>query len=180
MKKNIYRLTLSAVLAALYFVLTAYVFQPFSFLPVQFRVAEALMLLPALTPAATPGLILGCFLANLLNPGNLGPVDVIGGTLATALAALVTQWMGAQMRPAMAELRWSSAKLWLLPLPTILFNGFIVGTYLPFLLDLGHSAPILAGSIGSVALGEVVVLLVLGVPLLMAVLKTRALDRVLR
>ncbi len=177
MKRNVYRLTLSAVLAALYFVLTAYVFQPFSFLPVPFRVAEALMLLPALTPAATPGLILGCFLANLLNPGNLGPVDVIGGSLATALAALFTQWMGARMRPAMHELRWSSPKLWLLPLPSLVFNGLIVGSYLPFLLELGHSLPVLAASIASVALGELVVLFLLGVPLLMALLKSNALDR---
>lgn len=178
MKKNVYRLSLSAVLAALYFVLTAYVFQPFSFLPVQFRIAEALMLLPALTSAATPGLIFGCFLANLLNPGSLGPVDVIGGSLATALAALLTQWMGAKLRPAMSELRWSSPKLWLLPLPSIVFNGLIVGSYLPFLLELGHSVPVLASSIASVALGELAVLLVLGVPLLMTLLKTRVLESI--
>lgn len=168
MNSKIYRLSLASVLAALYFVLTAYVFQPFSFLPVQFRVAEALMVLPVLTSAATPGLFLGCFLANLLNPGNLGPVDIILGSLATLLAALGTQWLGQKLRPPVGELRWSSPKLWLLTLPTIVFNGLIVGTYLPFLLELGKQPNVILGSIATVALGELVVLVALGLPLLMA------------
>lgn len=168
MNKNISRISLAAVLAALYFVLTAYVFQPLSFLPVQFRVAEALMILPALTPAATPGLFLGCFLANLLNPGSLGPVDIVLGSLATLLAALGTQWLSKVLKPQVRELRWSSPKLWLLVLPTVLSNGLIVGTYLPFLLNLGNNTAVIAGSILSVAAGELVVLIALGLPLLMA------------
>ncbi len=172
MRSKISDISLAAVLAALYFVLTAYIFQPFSFLPVQFRVAEALMLLPALTPAAIPGLFLGCFLANLLNPGNLGPVDIILGSLATLLAAVLTRRLAMRLQPPMADLRWSSPKLWLLTLPTILANGLIVGTYLPFLLDLGHSPGVIIGSMATVALGEAVVLLVLGLPLLMALKKT--------
>jgi len=59
-------LATSAVIAALYVVLTL-PFAQFAFGPIQFRLAEIMVVLPILTPAAIPGLTLGCFLANLLN-----------------------------------------------------------------------------------------------------------------
>ena len=57
--------------------------------PVQFRISEAMTLLPVLSPAAVPGLVVGCFLSNLWSP--LGIVDMVFGTLATALAACWTR-----------------------------------------------------------------------------------------
>lgn len=83
-------LTLAAIVAALYTVL-GYFGSIFSltFGPIQIRFAEALTVLPFFFPAAIPGLTLGCFLTNLFSP--YGPLDVIFGTLATAIAAILTR-----------------------------------------------------------------------------------------
>ena len=62
--KNTYFLAYGAAIAAIYVALTM-AFQPISFGPVQFRISEALCILPFFTPAAIPGLFVGCFLSNL-------------------------------------------------------------------------------------------------------------------
>lgn len=77
-------LALSAVIAALYAVLTyAAAAVNLAYGPFQFRFSEALTVLPAFTPAAIPGLAVGCLLSNLASP--LGIVDWVFGTLATLL-----------------------------------------------------------------------------------------------
>ena len=88
----------SAMICALYTVLTyAAASLNLAYGPVQFRFSEALTVLPAFTPAAVPGLALGCFLSNLLSP--LGIVDWVFGTCATLLAALGTRMLsGVQVR----------------------------------------------------------------------------------
>ena len=63
--KTVYFVAYGAVIAAIYTVLTL-VFAPISFGPVQFRIAEALCILPFFTPAAVPGVFIGCLLSNLL------------------------------------------------------------------------------------------------------------------
>lgn len=63
--RKLYGLAQGAMIAAIYVVLTM-VFAPISFGPVQFRIAEALCILPFFTPAAVPGLFAGCLLSNLL------------------------------------------------------------------------------------------------------------------
>ncbi len=82
-------LTLAAMVAALYAVMCYFgdIFG-LTFGPVQLRFAEALTVLPFLYPVAAPGLTLGCLIANLLSP--YGPLDLVFGTLATAVAALLT------------------------------------------------------------------------------------------
>ena len=77
-------MTRSAIIAALYVLITL-VFQPISFGAIQFRIAEALMLLPVLSANAVPGLFAGCLLANLLCGGVW--FDVVFGSVATLLAA---------------------------------------------------------------------------------------------
>ena len=80
-------LALSAVIAALYAVLTyAAAAMNLAFGAVQFRFSEALTVLPAFTPAAIPGLAVGCLISNLASP--LGVVDWVFGTLATLLAGI--------------------------------------------------------------------------------------------
>lgn len=74
-----------AAIAALYVVLTM-VFQPISFGPIQFRISEALCVLPYFTPAAVPGVFMGCMIANLL--GGSVIMDVIFGSIATLLGAV--------------------------------------------------------------------------------------------
>ena len=103
-------LTLAAMVAALYALLSYFgdIFG-LSFGHVQIRFAEALTVLPFLFPATAPGLAVGCLITNLLSP--YGPVDVIFGTLATAIAAWLTMKMP----------RW-----YLAALPPILVNAVIL------------------------------------------------------
>lgn len=129
------------------------------------------MVLPALSSAGVWGVTLGCFLANVFNPGNLGPIDIIFGTLATFLAAIVTRYMAQKMLPPMNELSWKSPKLYLLMLPTIIFNALIVGFYLPYLLLETQTVGIVSFSMFTVGLGEAGVMYILGLPILMALIK---------
>ena len=75
----------AAVIAALYVVLT-YVFSAFASGVIQVRVSEALTILPAFTPAAIPGLVIGCLLSNTLTGCVL--LDIIFGSVATLIGAL--------------------------------------------------------------------------------------------
>ena len=107
MRKHTTRdLTLAAMVAALYFVLCYFgnIFQ-LTFGPVQIRLGEALTVLPFLFPAAAPGLVVGCLLTNVLSP--YGPIDMVVGTLATAIAAFATlkmpRWYLAGLFPILAN-----------------------------------------------------------------------------
>ena len=82
--KNVAFMTQAAMIAAIYVVLT-YVFAPFSFGEVQIRIAEALTILPVFTPAAIPGLFVGCIVGNILG-GAILP-DIIFGSIATLIGA---------------------------------------------------------------------------------------------
>ena len=84
------KIALSGMIAALYVTLTV-ALSPISFGPVQFRVAEALTLLPFFMPEAIPGLFVGCFLSNLA--GGFGLIDIIVGSGATLFAAWLTSKM---------------------------------------------------------------------------------------
>lgn len=145
LKKNIRFLTTAAVIAALYAALT-YAFAFMSYGPVQFRVAEILTVLPFFTPAAIPGLAIGCLLSNIASP--LGPIDIIVGTSATLIAALLSRKM----------------PKFLVPFPPIVCNAVIVGLELHFLTN----APLLPTML-YVALGEAVVCLIGGYPFMYAV-----------
>ena len=111
-------LTQAAMIAAIYVVLT-YVFAPFSFGEIQIRISEALTILPLFTPAAIPGLFIGCLIGNILG-GAILP-DIIFGSLATLLGAVFT-WL----------LRGHSKFLG--PVPPIAANTIIV----PFVLRYGY------------------------------------------
>ena len=90
MKKRTKFLVTGGLIAAIY-AATTYVAAAFNlaYLGVQFRFSEALTILPVFTPAAIPGLIIGCFLANL---GSSMALDVIIGTAATTLAAFCSYY----------------------------------------------------------------------------------------
>ena len=106
-RSSVRNLTVAALVAALYAVL-GYFGNIFglTFGVIQIRFAEALTVLPFLFPAAGPGLVIGCLITNLLSP--YGPVDVIFGTLATAIAAWLTakmpRWYLAALPPVVANL----------------------------------------------------------------------------
>ena len=160
-RKRIMLIVYSGVIAALYVVLTLPMAQ-FAFGPIQFRLAEVLTVLPAYGFGYVPGVSLGCFLANLLNPSNLGPVDIIGGTLATVIAGIFSRLLG------------KKHKL-LGIIPPIVFNGIIVGGYLPFLL-VDDMSEITAAAVGismlEVAASEAVLLIVIGIPFILLINKS--------
>ena len=109
----------AAMIAALYIVLT-FVANAFGLAnyAVQVRFSEALTILPFFTPAAIPGLYIGCLLSNILTGCALP--DIVFGSLATLLGALGTY----------ALRRWK----WCAPLPPILANTLIV----PLVLIYGY------------------------------------------
>lgn len=158
MKNTTQSLARSAMIAALYMALTL-LLQPLSFGAVQFRVAEALTVLPVLTADAVPGLAVGCLMANLF--GGAPWFDVAFGTLATLLAAALSRKFRDQ--PALAA-----------AMP-VLSNGLIVGpvVYLAYVRAPGASIsfPILWTTAGTVAAGEAIVCFILGLLLLRALKK---------
>lgn len=106
-KISVRDLTLAAAVAALYAVM-GYFGNIFglTFNVVQVRFAEALTVLPFLFPATAPGLAIGCLITNLMSP--YGPVDIIFGTLATAIAAWLTmkmpKWYLAALPPILVNM----------------------------------------------------------------------------
>lgn len=144
--KNVIFMTQAAMIAAVYVVLT-FVFQAFSFGEIQIRIAEALTILPVFTPAAIPGLFIGCLLGNILS-GALLP-DIVFGSLATLIGAVFTYLLRNQSR-------------YLAPLPPILSNTLIV----PFILKYAYLLPFpIPFMMLTVGVGEVVSCGVLGLVL---------------
>ncbi len=177
MRRSILFMARAAVIAAAYVVLTFPMAQ-IAFGPVQFRLAEALTVLAAMTPAAIPGLFLGCLLANLTNPVNLGPVDIIGGSLATLIAAWLTWKLQRSLRqtPVKEETHQKSRRDWFCRLlvlcPSVLVNALVVGFYLPYLIpELSVSAAVIALTMLSIFISQAFVIYVIGLPLLLALEK---------
>ena len=127
----------AAVIGAIYVVLTV-LFAPLSYGEVQVRFSEALTILPFFTPAAIPGLFIGCIIANLF--GGAIPVDIIFGSIATLIGAVFTYKLRNQSR-------------FLAPLPPIIANAVIV----PFVLRFGYGVnlpiPLMMLTVG---IGEVI------------------------
>ena len=145
-------ITQAAMIAALYVALCM-VFAPISYGEVQLRVAEALTILPVFTPAAIPGLAIGCFIANLTGGGILP--DMIFGTAATLIGAVGT-W----------KLR--NASPFLAPVPPIVANALII----PFVLYYGYGVPLpIPFMMLTVGAGEVLGCGILGLALLFALKK---------
>lgn len=152
--KNVTFLTQAAMIAAIYVVLT-YVFAPFSFGEVQIRISEALTILPLFTPAATPGLFVGCLVGNILG-GAILP-DIIFGSIATLIGAIGT-YMLRQQRPVFGTL------------PPIIANIVIV----PFVLRYGYGVALpIPFMMLTVGIGEVASCLVLGLVLYTALSRYR-------
>ena len=132
----------AAVIAALYVVLT-YVFSAFASGVIQVRVSEALTILPAFTPAAIPGLVIGWLLSNTLTGCVL--LDIIFGSVATLIGALGSYAL--------------RRHTWLVPIPPIVSNMIIV----PFVLRYAYGAtdafPFMIATVGA---GEIISCYLLG------------------
>lgn len=155
-KNSLRRIVYGGIIAALYIALTLG-FAPISFGALQFRVSEALTVLPFFMPEAVWGLGIGCFISNLYT-GNA--FDVVLGTFATVIAAAITCYIGKRQKRGFLL-----KKAWYAPLPAVLSNAFIVGYTLTYLyVDAVTDAfPIVALQVGA---GELAVCYIIGVPLL--------------
>ena len=149
--KKVLFITQAAMIAAVYVVLTL-VFAPFGFGQVQFRISEALTILPMFTPAAIPGLFVGCLLGNIL-AGSILP-DILFGSLATLIGAVGSDLLRKHR--------------YLVPLPPIFANILIV----PFILRYGYQfllpIPFMMLTVG---IGEVACCGILGLILMFALNK---------
>ncbi len=146
--------------------------------PVQFRISEALTVLAVLTPAAVPGLTIGCVIANLAamvinGTGALGLLDVVFGSAATLIGALWCRKFAENPKLAM--------------LGPVLANAIIVPAYLPILLQGlgfytipfttisldGAYLPMYLFGLIATGIGEAAVIYLLGTPLLAALRRAR-------
>lgn len=150
-KKRILFITQAAAIAAMYVVLTEIAtLMGLSSGAVQIRFSEALTILPFFTPAAIPGLFIGCVISNLLAGAVIW--DVIFGSLATLCAAFVT-YLIRRAHPVLASI------------PPIVANTAVVPLVLRFAYGIDDAWYILAGG---VFLGEIISCGVLGTLLLYA------------
>ncbi len=136
-------LAASGIVAALYTALTL-LFAPISFAQIQFRISEALTLLPVMSAASVPGLFIGCLLANLVTGQPWQ--DVLFGSLATLAAAVLT--------------RRFRQKIWLAALMPVLLNALVIGAMLWLVYGLHPYISFL-----TVGAGQAAVCYLLGVPL---------------
>ncbi|WP_394884369.1 QueT transporter family protein [Clostridium butyricum] len=145
------RLVRTAVIAALYAVLTLFL-APISYGSIQFRISEIMVLLAFFDPFYIGGLTLGCFVANILGPN--GMVDAVFGTIATFISVYAISITGKYIKSDTKSL--IVASLW-----PVIFNGLIIGWELNYLYQLP-----LVLSILQVACGEFVVVAIVGVPVM--------------
>ena len=150
--KSILFMTQSAMIAAIYVVLTV-LFAPFGFGQIQVRIAEALTILPYFTPAAIPGLFIGCLIGNIIG-GAIIP-DIIFGSLATLIGACFTYLLRKRSK-------------FLAPVPPILANTVIVPLVLYYAYGLNLPIPFMMLTVG---IGEIISCGVLGMILFSAVKK---------
>ena len=154
MKENKTRnLVFGALIAAIYVVLTM-VFRPISFGPIQFRISEVLCVLPYFTPAAIPGVTIGCLISNML--GGSVMMDVVFGSLATFIGA-VGSWLLRKNR-------------FLVSVPPIVSNVLII----PWVLKFAYgSEDLIWYMMITVGIGEILAIGVLGQCLLTTLEKYR-------
>lgn len=142
--KRVLFITQAAMIAALYVVLTVFV-SAFNLASgaIQVRISEALTVLPAFTPAAIPGLTIGCLISNLIT-GCL-PLDIIFGALATLLGAIGTHLLRKHK--------------WAVPIPPILANALIVPFVLAYVYHIPGGVPYFILTVG---IGEIISCGILG------------------
>ena len=151
-QKNVLFMTQAAMIAAIYVVLT-FLANALGLASgaVQIRFSEALTILPFFTPAAIPGLFVGCLLSNTLT--GCVPLDIVFGSIATLLGAIGTYHL--------RQYKWLAA------IPPIVANTIIV----PFVLKFAYSIEPLRFSFLTVFAGELISCGILGMILLFSLQK---------
>lgn len=159
MKNHTRVIALNGVLAALYAAVTLAT-ASFAYGPIQFRVADALCVLPFFAPSTTVGLFLGCLIANIFSP--VSALDIVIGSAATLVGCLAAGRMKHK---------------WLIPLPTVLANTIMVGAMLACVYT---PDALIAGFVtmgAQVAIGEIAVMIALGLPLIALLSKSGVAGR---
>lgn len=160
-KKSTLFITQAAVIAALYVALT-YVSNALglAYNAIQFRLSEVLTVLPVFTPAAIPGLLIGCIIANIQSP--FGIVDIICGSFATLSAAVVSYLLRKVCFKGIPVLS---------TIPPVLFNAVIIGLEI-MLLENGDPTVFFVYA-AEIAAGQTVMCIVAGIPFIQAIKRTR-------
>jgi uncharacterized membrane protein len=154
-------MTRNAMIATIYIVLTLVPpLNTLSFLAIQFRVSEALLVLIWFRKDYVIGLVIGTFIANFFGPlgGGFSFLDAVFGSLVSFLALQLM----IRVKPR-----------WIGLLAPIVFNAMYLAVFLPFALSIEPSAMIsFAMATGlSVAIGEAAVLVLIGLPLVFVIEK---------
>ena len=159
---NIMPLVTAAMIAALYVVLS-FTSNAFGLASgaIQVRISEALTILPCFTPAAIPGLAIGCLLFNLLSGATI--LDVVFGTLATLIGAVGSRLIG----KAAKKVSWMK---YLVAVPPVLANAFIIPWILKTAYGLTDAYWYLVATVG---IGEIISCGILGTMLMFALLPIR-------
>ncbi len=151
----------AAVIAAVYAALTL-ILLPLSFGAVQCRISEVLTVLPLFTPVGIPGLTLGCFVSNIFS--TVTPVDMIFGTLATFIAAVLTRCF-------------RNVKIWKIPflslLAPVVVNAVIIGLEITLFVSGNASFTAFLISAGSVGLGQMLPCVIMGIPFYLLIEKSK-------
>ena len=164
------KIAFAGVIAALYAVLT----MTLSFIgygPVQFRIAEALCILPFFFPFSVWGLFIGCIIANLISPY---PLDIAVGSIASLLAAVGTMQIGKKAGDGIAAKAFACA-------PPVLINAVFIGALIAcYMVGAGETDaffPAFAINGLQVGFGQLVVLYLIGLPLMVYLPKSKVYSK---
>lgn len=153
------KLVVSAFVGACYAAMTI-LLAPISYGAVQFRISEALTVVPYVLPSSAWGIFVGCFIANIFSP-SASILDIVFGSLASLLAGVITSRV---------------KNKWLAPLPPVVINAVVVGAIIAY-VSAPNAALVAFPAIAlSVGIGELVVCYALGMPLLFALIRMKTLS----
>lgn len=165
-RKSTMFLVQAAIIASLYAVLTwaqGFLLPGTVSAAIQFRVSEVMNMLALFTPAAIPGLTIGCLLANILS--GLGAIDLVFGPVASFCAAAAIYLV--------RNIRIKNIPYLAVLMPAV-FNGVIIGLEITlFFIEGGFHFEAFLIQFAFVALGELLVCTILGIPFTMLIEKMR-------
>ncbi len=155
----------AALIAAIYAGLT-FLISPLAYGPIQLRISEILTILPIFTPAAIPGLTIGCLIANI---GSFNYIDMIFGTFATLASAFLTYFL--------KDIKFKGIPFFAM-FPPVIVNAIIIGFEIAvfFMPDASFVWAFLL-SAAQVGIGQLIVCYVLGVPFYLAINKYNFFER---
>ena len=167
-KSKIKNLTAAAVIGAAYTVLTLFcAVLGLSSGIVQIRISEALCVLPYFTPAAIPGLCIGCFLSDIICGGVI--LDAVFGTLATFIGAVCAYFIGKAAKKSGSKLLKAAV-----PFPNAVANTLIIPWVLRFVYGESGSVLFFTATVGA---GELISSVILGLILLFSLSKRKNLFK---